>query len=259
MTRIPQKLRPPILQPGRNLFVLGRAVPLGDCLPRVKASKISGVFQPLVASLSSYYIKELPLLLADRSFITGTCPMREIKPIDITPEEFELQVKSWLARSRDDLKSFSVNHRLHLKGRSGEYEIDAVARFEIFGGAEIVVLVECKRYRDPIKRDMVMLLNQKLQETGAHKGMIFATSGFQRGALDFATEHGIATVTVQDGKTNYHTRSFGPDVAPPPQVHISKFIGWFTRVELNGAERGSLVDDHSIEPLVAWFEGREEL
>lgn len=190
----------------------------------------------------------------------GNCFVREIKPIDITPEEFEQQVKSWLDRSRDDLKSFTITHREYLQGRSGEYEIDAVARFEIFGGAEIVVLVECKRYRSPIKRDIVMLLNQKLQEIGAHKGMIFSTSGFQSGAIIFATEHGIATVTVQDGKTNYHTRSHGPgpDVAPPSWVHVSKFIGWFTDIGSNGLEHYSLVDDLRIESLAAWFEDREE-
>jgi restriction system protein len=189
----------------------------------------------------------------------GNFFVREIKPINITPEEFEQQVKAWLAKSCDDLKSFTITHRENLEGRSGEYEIDAVARFEIFGGAEIVVLVECKRYKNPIKRDVVMLLNQKLQEIGAHKGMVFSTSGFQSGAINFATEHRIATITVQDGKTNYHTKSYGPDVVPPPWVHISKFIGWFTDIGPNGFEHYSLVDDNNrIEPLAAWFEDREE-
>jgi len=122
--------------------------------------------------------------------------MREIKPINIKPEEFEKQVKSWLERIHNNLRSFTITHREHLKGRNGEYEIDAVARFEISEGAEIVVLVECKRYKNPIKRDVVMLLNQKLQEMGAHKGMVFSTSGFQSGAISFAAEHKIATITV---------------------------------------------------------------
>jgi restriction system protein len=103
-----------------------------------------------------------------------------------------------------------------------------------------------------------MLLNQKLQEIGAHKGMIFSTSGFQSGAIEFATEHGIATITVQDGKTNYHTKSRRKDVVPPPWVHISNFIGWFTEAGLNGSEHYSLIDDKRIEPLAAWFEGRDE-
>jgi restriction system protein len=42
-----------------------------------------------------------------------------------------------------------------------EYEIDAVARFTIFGEAEIVVLVECKHHKHPIKREALMVLMPK--------------------------------------------------------------------------------------------------
>jgi len=88
--------------------------------------------------------------------------------------------------------------------------------------------------------------------------MVFSTSGFQSGAIAFATEHKIATITVQEGKTNYHTRSFGQDIAPPPWVHFSKYIGWFTTKASNGGERFSLVDDERVDPIAAWFEDEEE-
>ncbi len=184
--------------------------------------------------------------------------MKEIKPINITPIEFERQVKSWLSKSGKTLKSFSVNHREKLGGRSEDYELDVRATLEFFNGADIFILVECKRFKNPIKRDVIMLLNQKLQEIGAHKGMVFSTSGFESGALSFATEHKIATITVQDGKTNYHTRSLGASIAPPPWAQISKYIGWFTSMGLSEGERYSLIDDNRIDPIAAWLEDKEE-
>lgn len=186
--------------------------------------------------------------------------MKDIYPVDISPEEFEQQVESWLERIHEGLQSFRVTHREMLEGRSGEYEIDAVARFRVFGGAEIKVLVECKRHKNPIKRDVVMVLKQKMEEIGAHKGMIFSTSAFQSGAIEFATEHGIALVTVQEGETNYHTRAQRQEeVEPPPWVHISDFIGWVTWMNERGNESRSVVNDNRIEPLENWFSPEEEV
>jgi len=68
-----------------------------------------------------------------------------------------------------------------LKGASGEYAFDALAEFEILGGARILVLVECKRHSSPVKREDVLVLEAKLRDTGAHKAMVFSTAGFQSG------------------------------------------------------------------------------
>jgi restriction system protein len=65
----------------------------------------------------------------------------------ITPKEFEEQVKTWVQKAGGNLKSFTVDHLKTLEGDSGEYEIDVTAVFTIFEGAEIKVLIECKRYK----------------------------------------------------------------------------------------------------------------
>jgi Restriction endonuclease len=70
----------------------------------------------------------------------------------------------------------------------------------LFRGAIYRTLIECKRYSNPIEREIVMILLQKLQSTGSQKGMIFSTSPFQSGAIEFAKIHGIALVYVQWGK-----------------------------------------------------------
>ena len=56
------------------------------------------------------------------------------------------------------------------------------------------MLVECKHLSRPVGRDVVHLLHAKVAELAAHKGVVFSTSGFQRGAPLLAKKHGVALV-----------------------------------------------------------------
>jgi restriction system protein len=170
--------------------------------------------------------------------------------IPITPTEFELQVKTWLEGASKELKEFRVTHCEELPGPGGEYEIDAVARFEVFGGAEITVLAECKHHRYPIERDVVMLLDAKLRETGAHKGIVFSTSRFQSGALQYAKAHGIATVQVRPGEElRYKTKESG-SVSEPS---LYRYIGWMITVTEEDEESRDLVADDYHGAMRKWF------
>ncbi len=176
-----------------------------------------------------------------------------VQPVDITPEQFECQVHDWLKASADELKSFTVIHSHTLEGDSGEYEIDVMAEFEVFGGALIKVLVECKRYKNPVKRDIIMILESKIRDSDAHKGMVFSTLGFQKGAIEFAQQRGMATIAIQHGHTNYFTRAEGTGpVSPPPWVKLSAYIGWFMTLTDEGNRSFSLIDDGRKDPLIEW-------
>lgn len=94
--------------------------------------------------------------------------------------------------------------------------MDVVARFSALHDAEFVVLVECKHHRNPIKREAIQVLESKLRDTKAHKGIVAATSSFQSGALEFAKTHGIATLWVSDAGSGYMTRSM--DACRPDQT-----------------------------------------
>ena len=94
------------------------------------------------------------------------------------------------------------------------------------GGALFVVLVECKNQTRPVERDEVMVLESKIRDVNAQKGMLFSTSGFQSGAIEFASAKHIATVSIVEGKWLYETRAAGPARAePPPWVHVDPFAG----------------------------------
>ncbi|MHB8880429.1 MAG: restriction endonuclease [Thermodesulfovibrionales bacterium] len=166
-------------------------------------------------------------------------PADRYPPPTLTPEQFELEVKTILDEQGLGLENYRSEHRKVLEGSDGDYEIDVSVRFGALG-ADFLVLVECKYYKNPVKREIIQSLHSKMQSIGAHKGMVFSTSGFQSGALKFAKAHGIATIHVVDGRSNYSTRSFGPPAEPPPWANIEPIIGWL----INGNHRSLVSRQH---------------
>ena len=123
----------------------------------------------------------------------------------LTPEQFEAEVENFLREAGIGLTEFKVQRLEKIHVSDGIYEIDVTARFEAFG-ASFLVLIECKHHKNPIKREVVRILFDRLRAVGAHKGMIFSTAKFQRGAIEFARVHGIALIQVVDGDTNSRER-----------------------------------------------------
>jgi restriction system protein len=76
-------------------------------------------------------------------------------------------------------------------GVDGEYRIDITARFRQLG-VDFLVLVACKDQSRPVEREDVQVLADKKRGTGAQKAILFATNGFQRGAIEYAKVNGIA-------------------------------------------------------------------
>ncbi len=117
---------------------------------------------------------------------------------DMTPEQFEMDVRDWIKTSLE-MVSFQVMEVSHLgpiEGFGGTYKIDVLVKIQILEGALIIILVECKHLNRPVKRDEMQVLASKIQDVGAHKGIVFSSSGYQAGALNYAKKHGIAAVKV---------------------------------------------------------------
>lgn len=147
---------------------------------------------------------------------------------EITPEEYELQVKKWLESAGHELSDFSAVHREVLSGADGEYEIDVVVRFKALQGIQFKTLVECKKHKNPIKRELVQALHQKQLSLGANKAILVSTSNFQEGAIDFAKAHGIALVRLISGVALYIYGAKNDD-APIPQIpsDVDSYAGLF--------------------------------
>jgi restriction system protein len=155
------------------------------------------------------------------------------KKTKITSVQFELEVKTYLESTSGRLRQFQTEHRESIDGHDGTYEIDITARFRIFG-ADFLVLVECKHHKNSIKREHVQMLHCKLVTLGAQKAMLFSTSGFQEGAVEYAIQHGIALVRLASGETSYFARSANPTPVPDS---VPSDVGWLI-AQHDGASDG---------------------
>lgn len=148
-------------------------------------------------------------------------------------EDFEKATKSILQSTGAQIDKFKVNGKKKFLSEDGEYEIDASVEFTMLGGARFFVLVECraKKAGNKIKRDEVLAFHSKIHSLKAQKGIFFTTSGYQRGAVEYAKKHSIALIQVVDGKSTYITK--GMDNVPPPKwLNLPEYAGWL--VDLSG-------------------------
>jgi restriction system protein len=103
-----------------------------------------------------------------------------------TPKAFEVYVADYLRRMAHlegwKKPSFRVLNRELMRREEGAFELDVTVRFRALK-LNFLVLVECKHYHPghKVPCDAVMLLYAKLKTLDAHKGVVFSTSGFQKG------------------------------------------------------------------------------
>jgi restriction system protein len=174
------------------------------------------------------------------------------EPLNITPEDYEKQVIEWLRSAEVGSLNIRVAHQERSYGSGGEYTLDGRADFEIFGGAKISCLVECKKHLRPIDRDVVLGVHAKMMDLGFQKAIIVSTSGFQAGAIRYATAKGIALIMFVDGKAIYHTRS--AEQSKPAQLPpwVPKFAGQMISGSENSFQLWT-IDESRAEPIRAWL------
>ena len=179
-------------------------------------------------------------------------PWNPAYPVEITPKEYEQQVVSWLRATGNTLETFEVQPLRYLKGQGGDYEFDAVAKLSILKGANITILIECKKYSRPVEREKILALWAKLEDVSAHKAMMFATCGFQSGALKYAKAKGIATITFVRGSFLYETRALDTPSVPPPWAELPEYAGIMLKEE--GIICSTTIYHKNIKPLNEWIE-----
>lgn len=182
-------------------------------------------------------------------------PFPRGEPPDLTPEQFEGLVFDWLREwvSREGWVAELTRQGI-VSGAGGEYAIDILLEFSLLSGARVIILVECKHQQRRVERDEVLVLEGKLRDVGAHKGMLFCNNGFQSGAVQYAAAHGIATISLQNGRYLYETRDLaGAQREPPPWVDIQPVVGVRLGFTGEGAPMGHVVERGRVDALVEWF------
>lgn len=127
--------------------------------------------------------------------------------LDMSPTDFELYSMQILENQFKSADKYIIEHNKIIEVDDGNYQIDVYIEFEIFG-VKYRTLVECKHYKSSISREKVAVLKDKIQSTGANKGIIISTSNFQSGAIQYATKHGIALVQIVESGMAYEVRNF---------------------------------------------------
>jgi hypothetical protein len=112
-------------------------------------------------------------------------------------EDYEIKVQNllrgkllrWFPYLPDD--SVKVYGKRIIPGSKGTYEIDVSAEVNL-GELKLLFIVECKHWANRVPQDVVLSLKSKLEDLGAHKGIIVSKGGFQKGAIRIARGNGIA-------------------------------------------------------------------
>jgi len=125
---------------------------------------------------------------------------------EMMPEEFEQYTLDMLKEVMNGLEDVVFEHDVIIDAYDGSYQIDGRISYKALG-CNIVMLVECKKYNGPVKREHIQILYDKVRSTGANKGIFVTTSYYQSGAYDYEKAHGIALLVIADGKINYEIRS----------------------------------------------------
>jgi restriction system protein len=166
-------------------------------------------------------------------------------PTDISPIDFELIIAEIFKKFQHKVKHYEVVHNVKEKSENAEYQIDIKVTFE-FLGVDFVVLVECKKYNSGIKRELIQILNDKVKELGAHKGILVSSSGYQKGAIEYAKKHGIALIRLMDGVLTYEAKSTFPSkVKIPEWVDLPKYaLFWMYSINESTIGTTSLDSDY---------------
>jgi len=143
----------------------------------------------------------------------------------LDPTEFERLVVHFLNGLGQPLKKLEVRHQPTVSTPDGEFDLDALASFEALG-LDFVVVVECKHHKNPIKRELVQVLADKVAAIRAHKGVMFSTAPFQSGAIEFAQARRIGLVHFTEGGPIYETKALEePDVPNRPYDAYAVSVG----------------------------------
>src|SRR5262245_43914302 len=143
---------------------------------------------------------------------------------NLSPVDYEKVVQRLVRDAGVDVTDWTVKHLESLQGVDGQYIIDVTVRFRL-QGFDYVTLFECKQHKDPVKREYVQALRDKLTSIGAHKGVMVAPNGFQSGALEYARIHGIACVRLVDGAWTYELRNILTSIMKPS----GEYVGYWNR------------------------------
>lgn len=113
-------------------------------------------------------------------------------------EEYVRSIYSMLLNFKDEGILVTGGANTYLSGISGErYQIDVYYEF-VRAGVRHRVIIECKDWKDPVKREVINALESKVRDIPGVIGVIISRNGYQSGAINFSKQKGILALTSDE-------------------------------------------------------------
>ena len=139
--------------------------------------------------------------------------------------------ETFVQRVVESLVGVDVFHAKAYEGRitGRKIKVDVSFMLRIAGGADLLVLVECKNYNHRVPVDDVEEFHSKIDDIGAQKGILITTVGFQNGTIKAARGRRIALALLtresQSGEISYIVNRAGPQIEIHHRVSEEFFQG----------------------------------
>lgn len=133
-----------------------------------------------------------------------------------------------------------VCHQRDFVGKMTGRKIKVDVSFELeLHEFTVLCLVECKWYNHKVDVSEVEEFRSKMEDIGAHKGLMFTTVGFQDGAVKYAKAYGIGLARLSDsarpGDMHAITNSLDRRMQPMQRI-AGEVLSGALYVDLMGVE-----------------------
>lgn len=91
-----------------------------------------------------------------------------------------------------------VEHDVTVIGKSGAKRQIDVRFIHHVKDHTYTTVIECKRWKEPVTRERIDVLAATSEDTGAAKGVMFTTTGYEAGAQQYAAAKNIDLFLVRD-------------------------------------------------------------
>ena len=155
--------------------------------------------------------------------------------VPMSPREYELLTRRLmrLISERSPLATARLEHDVKgLRGRSTGHQVDVLWEFVAPDGSPRRVLIECKRWKDPLDQGRVFAFKAVVDDLDTPElpttGVMVTTNGYQSGARDVAGTYGVEILqlrepTAEDRKDRVERIEVAVDVRVPyigPDVEV---------------------------------------
>jgi hypothetical protein len=113
----------------------------------------------------------------------------------------------------DGVKDLEIRHNVTIKGIVTSHQIDVYWKFAVISLERSTIVEVKKRKARASKADLLRFHRVMMDIPGPPEGIFVSQSGYQKGALEVARAHGIATFEIREIDKN----------APPPHIVMTVF------------------------------------